>query len=74
MAQQSRISIFDHILIRTYSFNDGTTPQALEKLLHATFETGVVSKNDLPDGYTETINGVYLNEVIRLVESKLCDT
>lgn len=51
-----------------YKFKDGHMCYELEQLISNSFETGVVSKEEFPDGFTETTHTTNYNEVVVLIE------
>ncbi|HHX9249869.1 TPA: hypothetical protein ACVQ7F_000116 [Salmonella enterica subsp. enterica serovar Muenchen] len=54
IAQQQRKSKFNHVLVYEAEFHDGKKALNLETWVKQNFVTGVVSRDDLGDGWTET--------------------
>ncbi|EJI9863554.1 hypothetical protein NF188_001060 [Salmonella enterica] len=69
--EQSRSSKIDHELIFFHHFGYGKQAMYIEKLVKEKFKnvSGVVSKEAMPDGYTETISLEYLPVVLSNVKS-----
>lgn len=64
------LSSFDVKIIRVFKFLDGGIPQLIEKTIkeRPDIVTSVVSKADLPSGYTETTYLCNLPKIIEIVE------
>lgn len=67
--EQSRDSEFEHeVLVERY-FEDGNKPLLLEKFLKQYIDSGVVSTEELPSGFTETFDAKYLESVLEIVNT-----
>ncbi|EAY4638210.1 hypothetical protein R321_00565 [Salmonella enterica] len=57
MSVQSKKSMLDHELVFSYRFENGKTPLDIETMIKQTFKDhmGVVSREIMPDGFTETL-------------------
>lgn len=67
--EQSRDSEFEHeVLVERY-FEDGHKPLVLEKFLKQYIDSGVVSTEELPSGFTETFDVKYLESVLEIVNT-----
>lgn len=64
------LSSFDVEIIRVFKFIDGNIPQLIENIIKERSDiiTSVVSKADLPSGYTETTYLCNLPKIIEIVE------
>ena len=60
--------LFKPEILNVYKFNNGNKCYELEKLISNSFETGVVSKEDFPDGFTETTYTSNYNKLVILIE------
>lgn len=54
LSQLKRKSVFDIKVLHQLNFKFGINARALESEVKSLFETSVMSKQELPDGYTET--------------------
>ncbi|EEZ1009351.1 hypothetical protein ABIX84_002234 [Escherichia coli] len=63
MSRQQSTSKYVHSLVTSRYFDDGNDAFELERLIKKTFPIKVVTKDYLPDGYTETVNISALNEL-----------
>ncbi|EDH8285866.1 hypothetical protein CB696_19395 [Salmonella enterica subsp. enterica serovar Livingstone] len=66
MIEQRRESKFEHELVKAYRFENGVYATKLERLIKSKFKCGVVSRDDMRDGYTETLPIFYLSKVMTL--------
>ncbi|EFO3944669.1 hypothetical protein DC952_03825 [Escherichia coli] len=71
MIEQQRESVFTHRLIKSFRFSKGEHASKLEKLIKTKYECGVVSRDDLRDGYTETLPYERLPEIITLTNNMI---
>lgn len=69
MAQHSKGSSFEHSIIKEYFFNDGTIPRQLETALKQNFTCGIVSREELPDGFCETFRKDDENDIINFIQN-----
>jgi hypothetical protein len=61
-------------ILSSFFYEDGTHPIILEKLIKSTFITGIVDKQDFPDGFSETTsieNLEIINKIIYDYNKKL---
>ncbi|MNY53388.1 hypothetical protein D3C86_1891410 [compost metagenome] len=63
--EQNSYSIYDVVNCKTYQFLDKVACLAAERECKKVLFCGVVSKSDMPDGYTET---TYLYNLDKIVE------
>lgn len=71
MIEQQRESVFTHRLIKSFLFSKGEHASKLEKLIKTKYECGVVSRDDLRDGYTETLPYERLPEILTLTNNMI---
>ncbi|EIN4798227.1 hypothetical protein MW391_000728 [Shigella sonnei] len=71
MIEQQRESVFTHRLIKSFRFSKGEHASKLEKLIKTKYECGVVSRDDLRDGYTETLPYERLPEILTLTNNMI---
>lgn len=69
MSQQKLGSKFEHELIHSIYFEDGKDAVLLESQIKNSFNCSVLDKDDLPDGYTETINSSDIEILMEMVNS-----
>lgn len=69
MSQQKYGSKFEHELIHTEYFENGMDAVLLETQIKNTLTCSVLKKEDLPDGYTETINSNDIELLLEIVKS-----
>lgn len=67
--EQSRDSDFEHTVLVQRFFEDGHKPLVLEKFLKQYVDSGVVSTEELPSGFTETFDAKYLETVLEIVNT-----
>lgn len=67
--EQSRDSEFNHEVLVERFFEDGSKPLVLEKFIKQYIESGVVSTEELPSGFTETFDEKYLKAVLEIVNT-----
>ncbi|MDS1552055.1 hypothetical protein QPL51_03265 [Escherichia coli] len=67
--EQSRDSEFVHEVLVERFFEDGNKPLLLEKFIKQYIESGVVSTEELPSGFTETFDAKYLESVLEIVNT-----
>lgn len=67
--EQSRDSEFVHEVLVERFFEDGNKPLLLEKFIKQYIESGVVSTEELPSGFTETFDEKYLKSVLEIVNT-----
>lgn len=67
--EQSRDSDFEHTVLVERYFEDGNKPLLLEKFIKQYIESGVVSTEELPSGFTETFDVKYLESVLEIVNT-----
>ncbi|ELW0836259.1 hypothetical protein [Escherichia phage BF17] len=67
--EQSRHSGFEHTVLIERYFEDGNQPLLLEKFIKKYIESGVVSTEELPSGFTETFDAKYLESVLEIVNT-----
>lgn len=67
--EQSRDSLFEHEVLVELYFEDGKKPLELETSIKRTIESGVVSTEELPSGFSETFDEKYLDEVLSIVNN-----
>lgn len=74
MEQQSRKSKLNHELVFSWYFDDGEKALAIEREIKKKYKefTGFVSREYMPDGFTETLPGDMLNTFLKNVKS-LCN-
>ncbi|EJT6190047.1 hypothetical protein N3N27_003955 [Escherichia coli] len=70
MQQQTGKSKFDHTMIYTKRFETGRGAFELESKIKKTFPTHAVNKEDMPDGYTETVLIKHKNELLSIIMSQ----
>jgi hypothetical protein len=66
-----RNSSFDHKLIKYWYFEDGRLPMRIETEVKRLFECGVVPKEDMEDGHSETMFIYELPKVIKTIDAIL---
>lgn len=69
MSQQKCGSKFSHELIYSEYFEDGKDAVLLESQIKNTFNCSVLKKDDLPDGYTETVNSSDIDVLMEMINS-----
>lgn len=69
MAQHSSKSIYHHKLIYSETFEDGYIPYHIEKFIKDIYPRGVVSKENMRDGFSETIDIKYLEDILTIVKN-----
>ncbi|EFZ49618.1 hypothetical protein ECE128010_0033 [Escherichia coli E128010] len=74
MIEQQRESVFTHRLIKSFRFSKGEHASKLEKLIKTKYECGVVSRDDLRDGYTETLPFEALPEIITITNKMISES
>ncbi|EHL5695776.1 hypothetical protein FTT06_023775 [Escherichia coli] len=74
MIEQQRESVFTHRLIKFFRFSKGEHASKLEKLIKTKYECGVVSRDDLRDGYTETLPFEALPEIITITNKMISES
>lgn len=67
--EQSRHSVFEHEVLLERYFEDGHKPLLLEKFLKQYIDSGVVSIEELPSGFTETFDSKYLETVLKIANT-----
>ena len=67
MASHNTHSIFDHVIVETYKFSVGQDALDLENILKLELDCNYFTKEQLPDGHTETISPDQLNEFYKVV-------
>lgn len=72
--QQSKNSAFSYKILHSYEFVDGANARKIESLITQEFKHmfSGLSKNDIKDGYTETLKYECLNELQKFIED-YCD-
>lgn len=73
MYQQSNKSIFKHRLLHKFFFTDGNIPLKIENLCKDKLALGVVPKDDMNDGFTETCFIEDLETILTIVEEVVND-
>jgi hypothetical protein len=68
MHEQSTTSIFNHIMLYKFFYKDGTIPLKIENKCKKLLKLGVVLKEDMNDGFTETFFIEELDLVLSIVE------
>ena len=68
MREQSRKSRFNHELLHEIQFDDGNDALLLEKKIKSTIPYGVVTKEELYSGFSETFDEEYLEEVLKMIK------
>lgn len=68
LEQVNNKSIHNHIYYKLYSSDDGKLISIIERKILKEIPTGVISKNDMKDGYTETFSSEYIEKVLHLIE------
>lgn len=63
------LSKLDHEIIYTKHYEDGKIPRMIEHALKKAFKTKHISKEDMSDGYTETIAPEHLEEALSIAVS-----
>lgn len=74
MIEQQRESVFTHRLIKSFRFTKGEHASKLEKLIKTKYECGVVSRDDLRDGHTETLPFELLPEIITITNKMISES
>ncbi|HCO5149591.1 TPA: hypothetical protein N8102_002929 [Escherichia coli] len=74
MIEQQRESVFTHRLIKSFRFSKGEHASKLEKLIKTKYECGVVSRDDMRDGYTETLPFEALPEIITITNKMISES
>ncbi|MDC3512330.1 GIY-YIG nuclease family protein [Escherichia coli] len=74
MVEQQRESVFTHRLIKSFRFSKGEHASKLEKLIKTKYECGVVSRDDMRDGYTETLPFEALPEIITITNKMISES
>lgn len=74
MIEQQRESVFTHRLIKSFRFSKGEYASKLEKLIKTKYECGVVSRDDMRDGYTETLPFEALPEIITITNKMISES
>ena len=71
MAHQSRVSKFDHEVFYELTLQDGQKILDLENKIKEAMKgkTSYISKEDMPDGYTETVAPSELSTIMYIVKS-----
>jgi predicted GIY-YIG superfamily endonuclease len=69
MSQQKCGSKFKHELIHSTYFENGIDAVLLETKIKNTLECSVLEKDDLPDGYTETISSYDFEVLMEIINS-----
>lgn len=71
MKQQSRVSKFDHEIFYELTLQDGQKILELENKIKEAMKgkTSYISKEDMPDGYTETVAPSELSTIMYIVKS-----
>lgn len=71
MKQQSRVSKFDHEIFYELTLQDGQKILDLENKIKEAMKgkTSYISKEDMPDGYTETVAPSELSTIMYIVKS-----
>lgn len=70
MKQQTGKSKFVHTMIATRYFENGRDAFNLERKIKKKFPVCAVTKEDLPDGYTETISAEYKEELLKFISQQ----
>lgn len=68
MNQQKMHSIFSHEIILSLYFENGEIPFLIEREIKKYITCGVISKNELGNGFTETIESKHINDVLDLIK------
>lgn len=66
--QQNTRSVFDIVNYGVWKYEDVISCRSAERECLKTLPTGVVSKRDMSDGYTETTTVAHLEQVIHIFE------
>ena len=74
LKQQSRKSSFTHRIIHSFYSENGKTILDLETAVKQRIPTGVVPKELLPDGYTETTEITNLGTILMIIKENLTGT
>lgn len=68
VTQQNNKSVYKILSHSTYTFPDVSSCKAAERECKQTLECGVLSKEEMPDGYTETTSVLNLGRIKRIYE------
>lgn len=68
ITEQQRHSSYKHKIIYSQYFEDGKLPLELETEIKRTIQCGIISSEDLGDGFSETINHDDIHVVYQIVE------
>lgn len=60
--------------VKSFRFSKGEYASKLEKLIKTKYECGVVSRDDLRDGYTETLPFEALPEIITITNKMISES
>lgn len=69
--QYGKHKSFEHTELLSYRFSDGEIPLKIEGIIKNTINVGVLSKNQLPNGYTETFSVEDLPEFMYIIREYL---
>lgn len=67
--QQSRLSIFDIRQLKVFTFPSVKDCKAAEKACKKELQCSILSKSEMPDGYTETTSPLNLDKIIKIYRS-----
>lgn len=71
ITEQMRNSVFEHELLKTINFEQGIDALNLENIIKSTIPTGIVTKDELKSGFSETFSEEYLEIVLKLIEDSM---
>lgn len=70
LRKQSSVSIYHHEVIYEWFYDNGHTPPDMETLVKKNFKTKVCSKDNMPEGYTETCDIKDLPKILDLFKDR----
>lgn len=68
LTEITKTSSFDHTLLYEFRYEDGRIPYGIESIVKKNIPSGVVDKTLLPDGFTETCDLTYLDDILSIVD------
>lgn len=69
--QQSRGTVFTPKILREFNFLKGNLCSDIEAEIKSSFESGIVTKQVFPDGYTETFHIEDYHKILKLIETRI---
>lgn len=68
ITEQSRDSCFEHSVLISLNFDDGTIPLSIEREIKELIPTGTITSDELKSGFTETFEEIHLQSVMMIIE------